>query len=165
MNNNFYKTQLPNKNWKLINVYDVREDGQSAENTIYETCMICNNEKIRYVHVIIHEKVDNEFLVGCICAEKMTNDYINPKKLENELKNKANKKNNFIKRNWKLTENGNYKLNYEGHSLLIFFDKRIKKFKCKIDNQFGIHSFNKIIDAKLAIYKGVEYYKLKNLWD
>ena len=165
MSNNWNKSGIPHKGWKLIDVYDVRDDGQSVEETSYETCMMCNNERIRFVHIVIHEEIEEEFTVGCICAEKMTGDYLNPKLLENELKSKSNKRANWTKRKWKTTENGNFKLTFEGHSLLIFYDKRTGKYKCKIDEQFGKKTFDTIAQAKMAVLKGIEYYKSKDEWD
>src|SRR5437868_6246740 len=73
---------MPHKGWVLKDVFDVREDGQAVDETEYETCMMCNNERIRYVHVVTHPDVAEEFKVGCVCAEKMTNDYVNPKRIE-----------------------------------------------------------------------------------
>lgn len=164
MSNNWHNPEIPHKGWKLVNVYDVREYGQSVEETNYETCMMCNNERIRYAHIVTHERIKEEFIVGCVCAEKMTDDYITPKLLESELKNKANKRINWINRNWKLTKSGNYMLNFENHFLLIFMDKITGKYKCKIDDQFGKKIFDTIIQAKLAILKGIEYYKSKGEW-
>ena len=68
---NFWKQHgIPHKGWTLVDVIDVREDGQSEWETDYETCMMCGNEKIRYVHILEHPEVDEEFRVGCTCAEK-----------------------------------------------------------------------------------------------
>lgn len=69
----FWRQQgVPHKGWTLVDVSDVREDGQSEWETDYETCMRCGNEKIRYVHILEHCDVNEEFRVGCTCAEKMT---------------------------------------------------------------------------------------------
>ena len=162
---NWTQPGIPHKGWKLVDVYDVREEGQSIEETTYETCMMCNNERIRYVHVVTHDEVKEDFNVGCICAEKMTDDYVNPKLLEEDLKSRSNKRANWTKRKWKTTKNGNYKLGFEGHSLLIFIDKKTGKYKGKIDEQFGKKTFETIAQAKMAILKGIEYYKQKDEWD
>lgn len=164
MSDNWHTPGIPHKGWKLVDVYDVRGDGQPVDETDYETCMMCNNERIRYVHVVTHEQIEEEFRVGCFCAEKMTDDYLNPKLLEGELKKRANKKVNWTKRKWNVTKNGNYRLTFEDHLLLIFLDAKTSKYKCKIDRQFGNKSFDTIAQAKMAIFKGIEYYKLKHEW-
>lgn len=165
MGNNWNKPGIPHKGWQLVDVYDVRENGESVEETNYETCMMCNNERIRFVHVVTHYQIEGEFKVGCICAEKMTDDYINPKLLEHELKSRTTKRVNWTKKKWKSTQNGNYKLTFEGHALLIFTDNKTGKYKCKIDDQFGKKSFDTIAQAKMAVLKGIEYYKAKAEWD
>ncbi len=152
---------MPHKGWTLEGVYDVREEGQSADETDYETCMMCNNERIRYVHVVSHDEV-GEFKVGCVCAEKMTNDYINPKRLETALRNKASKRTNWIKRKWKINNNGNHYLSIEGNYLLIY--KKGDKYKCKIKDTFGHKLFDTIEEAKMAAFNGMEYMKEKNKW-
>lgn len=75
----------------------VREDGQAKWETDYETCMMCGNEKIRYVHIVEHAEVGEAFRVGCTCAVKMTNDYLNPERRERELRNRANRRINWSK--------------------------------------------------------------------
>ena len=69
----------PHKGWELENVIDIRDDGQSEHDTEYETCMMFGNETIRYIHIVSYPEVEDSFRVGCVCAEKMTNDYVNPK--------------------------------------------------------------------------------------
>jgi hypothetical protein len=97
----------------LVDVIDVREDGQPEWETDYETCMMCGNEKIRYVHIVEHTEVGEEFRVGCTCAEKMTNDYLNPERRERELRNRANRRISWTKKDWKRSKNSNYFLNIE----------------------------------------------------
>jgi len=83
---------IPHKGWTLSTVIDIRGDDQSEDETCYEICMMCGNEKIRYVHIVSHPNVSEEFKVGCVCAEKMTNDYTSPRHIENKLKNKTNRR-------------------------------------------------------------------------
>ena len=62
---NFWKQNgIPHKGWTLVDVIDVREDGQSESDTEYEKCMMCGNEKIRYVHILEHAEISYEFRVG-----------------------------------------------------------------------------------------------------
>ena len=54
---------IPHKGWTLNNVVDVREDNQPKEETVYQTCEMCGNEKIRYVHILSHREVNFEISV------------------------------------------------------------------------------------------------------
>lgn len=162
---NYWKQQgIPHKGWTLVDVIDVREDGQAEWETDYETCMMCGNEKIRYVHIIENAEVGEEFRVGCTCAEKMTNDYLNPERRERELRNRANRRINWTKKDWKRSKNGNYFLNIEEHHLLIYRDKNTSKYKVKIGETFGKKTFDTLEKAKIAAFNGMEYLKDKGEW-
>ena len=87
---------VPHKGWSLDDVIDIREDGQAKWETPYESCMMCGNEKIRFVHIVSHPEVDEDFRVGCVCAEKMTGDYINPERREKDLRNRASRRSNWM---------------------------------------------------------------------
>ena len=67
---------VPHKGWHCVDVVDLRADGESADETDYATCQMCGNEKIRYVHIMEHPDLDENFEVGCVCAEKMSDDYV-----------------------------------------------------------------------------------------
>lgn len=56
--------------------------------------------------------------VGCVCAEKMTDDYITHRDHERELRNRANRRENFLKQEWYQDYKGNYRLNYRGYRLM-----------------------------------------------
>ncbi|MBI4968150.1 MAG: hypothetical protein HZC25_08550 [Rhodospirillales bacterium] len=111
---------IPHKGWTCIDVIDVRGDGQSTDETDYETCEMCGNEKIRYVHVMEHPDLETNFRVGCICAEKMSDDYVNPRRLESKLRNRAARRARWTSRSWKVSRQGNKYLNLEGFNLVIF---------------------------------------------
>lgn len=164
MTNHWNQQGIPHKGWILDDVEDIREDGQSVEETSYETCMMCGNERIRYVHILSHNEVDQSFRVGCICASKMTDDYVNPEQREKELRNKASRRNNWAKKKWRLSKGGNYYLNFQEHHLLIYQEKRTKKFKVKIDDTFGRKTFDDLRRAKIAVFNGIEYLKNKGQW-
>lgn len=162
---NFWKQHgIPHKGWTLVDVIDVREDGQSAWETDYETCMMCGNEKIRYVHILEHPEVDEEFRVGCTCSEKMTNDYINPERRERELRNRASRRVNWTKKDWKISKSGNFFLKVDRQHLLIYKDKKTDKYKVKIGETFGKKTFNTLAEAKIAAFNGKEYLKDKGDW-
>ena len=125
---------------------------------------MCGNEKIRFVHIVSHPEIKEDFRVGCICAEKMTGDYMNPKRREQELQNRARRRNNWANKNWKISKNGNHYLKLDGKLLVIFRDKKNLKYKVTIDGTFGRHSFQTLDKAKIAAFNGVEYLKEKGEW-
>lgn len=162
---NYWRQQgIPHKGWTLLDVIDVREYDQAEWETNYETCMMCGNEKIRYVHIVEHPEVEDEFRVGCTCAEKMTSDYINPERRERELRSRAIRRINWAKREWKRSKNGNYFLNIQERHLLIFKDKKTNKYKVKVGERFGKKTFDTLEEAKIAAFNGMEYLKDKGEW-
>lgn len=164
MRNLWKHKDIPHKGWSLLDVIDVREDNQPEDKTEYESCMMCGNEKIRYVHIVEHFEVNETLRVGCVCAEKMTNDYHNPKRLEQKLRNRASRRTNWKNRRWKRSFNGNSYLNIDGHFVLIYRDKKTLKYKVAIDKTFGKKSFNTNDEAKMAAFNGIEYFKDQDDW-
>lgn len=138
MSNKWNLPNIPHKGWIIQDVIDIREDGQSVEETEYETCMMCNNERIRYVHILTHSEVTEEFKVGCVCAEKMTNDYVNPKKLEKGLRQKSSRRIQWIKKTWKETENHNLTLIVEGHRLIILQTRKQINTSVKLEKSVEV---------------------------
>lgn len=164
MTNRWKLKNVPHKGWHLIDVIDVREDNQPEDETDYESCMMCGNERIRYVHIVEHKDYEETLRVGCVCAEKMTNDYLNPRKLEQRLRNKAARRVNWKKKEWKFSIKGNRYLKIDGHFITIFRDKKTNKYKVCIDSTFGKKEFNTLEEAKNAAFKGIEYFKDKDEW-
>jgi len=156
--NYWNQKDLPHKGWSFIKVIDTREDGQTNDETDYASCNMCGNEKLRYVHIMRHPEVSNDIEVGCICAEKMSSDYINPKKNENTLKNKANQRTRWLQRKWKLSANGNYYMELKGNHLLVFRKKN--RWSYKFNKTFSNESFLTIDEAKLALFE--TFYKKRD---
>ncbi|MEZ7946965.1 MAG: hypothetical protein QMB84_01740 [Macellibacteroides fermentans] len=159
MANHWKQHGIPHKGWTLIDVIDVREDGQEERETDYETCIMCGNEKIRYVHIVEHPDIAEEFRVGCTCAEKMTNDYVNPEKREKELRNRVTRRINWTRKQLKISRNGNYYLNVDDRHLLIYRDEKTKKYRVKIKDTFEKKAFDTLEKAKIAAFNGMEYLK------
>jgi len=71
---------------------------QSADEIDYATCQMCGNEKIRYVYIMEHPNLDEHFEVGCVCAEKMSDDYEGPKRREAKLRNRTARRTRWLQR-------------------------------------------------------------------
>ncbi len=164
MPNYWKQTGIPHKGWNLIDVVDVREDGQAEWETHYESCMMCGNEKIRYVHILKHPEVSGEYRVGCVCAEKMTGDYINPERRERDLRNRAERRKNWLSRNWKVSKKGNWYLKIDTHNIGVFENKTPFGYKCRIDSVFGTIIYKSIAEAKMGLFKKIEDMKEHGEW-
>jgi hypothetical protein len=74
----FDQPELPA--WQLLTVDDLGHADHECEH--------CRNERVRYVHVLRGR--DGRLLrVGCVCAEKLTNDPATPRHLETAARNRA----------------------------------------------------------------------------
>lgn len=159
MSNYWNTAGIPHKGWEYETIIDLKEEGED-----YETCMMCGREEIRYVHVVSHDEVAETYRVGCVCAEKMTDDYANPKERQKRLENRAKRKESWKYREWKQSQKGNEYLKFEGHLLLIYTDKKSGKFKCKIDDEFGSKSYKYLSEAKAGIFDKIEELKGQGNW-
>lgn len=116
------KPDIPHKGWEYIGMEDLGEDAFPGEEIKYEQCEMCGNEKIRYVHILRHPEVRGEFRVGCDCASKMTENYNDPERNERNLRNRTNRRKNFLKQQWRRTEKG-FTLRYKGENITIVMSK------------------------------------------
>ena len=152
---------VPHKGWECDTVYDIREDGSSPDETDYEICQMCGNERIRYVHVMSHPEYPKPLNVGCVCAEKMSNDYLGPKKKEKVLRNKASRRSRWLTRKWRLSAKGNDFLNVDGYNIVIYPNKFMPgKWSFGIDGKFSRNNFESKDKAKIAAFN--KYWDLTN---
>lgn len=108
---------IPHKGWRLVDCVDIFEDAINDEDTEYETCEMCQNERIRYVHILKHPDYPETMRVGCVCAEKMTGDYETHKEDERRLRNRSARRRNFLKQEWHKNLKGNLVLRYKGKNV------------------------------------------------
>lgn len=114
------KEGLPHKGWECVDVIDLAEYVEPGNPIPYEQCEMCGNESIRYAHIMTHPDFDGEIRVGCVCAEKMTDDYVNPRKRETTLKNRLKRQKSFNKVSWKFNPSrGTYSKKYKGEYITI----------------------------------------------
>lgn len=72
---------VPHKGWYNQGYEDLEQ--------ATHVCDMCGKEQIRYVHTMYHPLVEDYFKVGKDCAEKLTEDYVTPKKQIKLMKKKA----------------------------------------------------------------------------
>lgn len=102
---------IPHKGWTCLEIHDI--------GTASSACGMCGNEQVRFIHTMRHPDYDGVLEVGCICAEKMSDDYIMPKYRERQLRNKATKKDKWLDRKWRPNNKGSY-LKAQGHTVVVF---------------------------------------------
>lgn len=118
------KPNIPHKGWEYIDIEDLGEDIPPGDPIPFEQCEMCGKEKIRYVHILKHPDYGGEIRVGGNCASKMISDYTAPKEREKNLKNRINRRRNFMKQEWRCKpETGNYTLRYKGEQITIMKSK------------------------------------------
>ena len=109
------KKGLPHKGWKYLYSEDFEDN--------YQTCEMCGQINIRYLHYLEHPEVDEIIGVGCECARKLCNEYVDFAQHEKDLRNKFNRKRNFLKQPWitKTSKNGKeyISLRYKGQTVCI----------------------------------------------
>jgi len=152
MNGNRWDTAgVPHKGWTCVDVIDLRADGEPADETDYATCQMCGNEKIRYVHIMEHPDLEEQFEVGCVCAEKMSDNYEGPRRREAKLRNRAARRTRWLQRAWRRSAKGNSFLNLEGHNLVVYPTKT-GRWGYKIGDRFGPKTYPTAEEAKLALF-------------
>lgn len=158
MCNKWNKKDLPHKGWTLTDVVDAYEYGFDDEQ-----CEMCGTE-IKYVHILIHPEVEGEIHVGCQCAEKLTNDYKNPKLREKSFKKRITWGNSKL---WKTNEKGNFYRKYRGAKIIVFQTKQNqwkigirlreekmiwgrKYFKSSLEaRRYSLDGYNRLIERRL----------------
>ncbi len=76
-----WRPDMPHKGWTHDGVEDIEQPTH--------VCEMCDQESIRYVHTLWHPEVSQPVYVGCVCAEKLCEDYVNPRRIENAAKARA----------------------------------------------------------------------------
>lgn len=102
---------VPHRGWVCVGIEDLEEPSQY--------CEMCESVEIRYVHFMEHSEYPETLGVGCICAEHMESDYVNPRLREKRLKSKARRRRSWSEREWRVSAKGNAYLNTEGFNLTV----------------------------------------------
>ena len=123
---------IPHKGWTCVGVDDL--------GTPEGECEMCGKEEIRYLHHMDHPDYPSTLSVGCMCAEKMEDDYSianRPSKAklrERKLKNAASRKKRWLKlKGWKISKKGNPYISKDGFHITIF--KHGNAYKYVISNE------------------------------
>ena len=148
---------FPHKGWVSEAVIDLRED-EGLQFDEYEDCEACGHEHIRFVHVLRHSSYSQNIRVGCICAEKLTDDYVGPRVEERKLRNLAARRQRFFRQKWKISRKGHFWTKLDGvHVGVIPLPNG--KFRVWIGVQFGKLVYDTMKAAQTRIFDVVQKQK------
>lgn len=139
---------VPHKGWRCVDCLDLGEDDNSAD--IFETCEMCGQESIRYVHIMRHPDYSRDLRVGCVCAGKMSDDYISAKNRERHLRNRANRRVKWLSRRWRISVKGNPFLNVKGNNIVIF--RKNGGWGCRFNMEYSETIFPTEKEAKMWLF-------------
>jgi hypothetical protein len=108
-----YRKDLPRKGWVLTDTLD--------HGAADFTCENCGYPHVRYKHHLKNERMRKEVVVGCVCAEHLTQDFTTPRLRERTLKGRAGRRLRWPTLNWVYSAKGNLRLKKKG---MIFVLKR-----------------------------------------
>jgi len=153
---------VPHKGWRCIYLVDLCfEQGDDYEP---EVCQMCGQENLRYVHTMQHPDYPHALKVGCVCAEKMEDDYIGPRQRESKLANRVSRRRRWRTRNWRESGKGNHFLNVEGCNVVIYPDKlNATRWRFRVRDEFDETTFSDRSsatqdEAKLAAFDWLAEY-------
>lgn len=138
-----WRTDVPRKGFVLVDVIDLGRD--------YSKCEMCGHAPVRYQHHVLHTERNVHLRVGCICAEKLTEDYgdTGPAATEKRLKSAAAKKALKQARRrqqlentcWRKSKKGHWWAKIDGKLIVIVPSKREDTYRLCIDGEFGRRSY------------------------
>jgi hypothetical protein len=152
---------MPHRDWDLVGVEDLGEPAH--------TCEACGKTEIRYVHEIWHAEF-RTLLVGCVCCEHLTGDYVNPRRREQELRNEAARRNRrrdtrgairararaaWDGMRWQVSDKGNPWTKVDGLRIVVF--PAGEGYRCLVGDVFGVRTYGTALEAKRACLVGFEY--------
>lgn len=84
------------------------------------SCQMCGREEIRFLHHMSQPQFPEGLDLGGVCAEKMEDDYVNPRRREQDLRNVAGRGKRWLTRKWKLSQSGNPYIKSDGFHIVIY---------------------------------------------
>jgi hypothetical protein len=103
---------VPHKGWTCVDVEDLGEPS--------DTCEMCESAVIRYVHHMEHPEYAGGLSVGCVCAERMSDDYVGPKQRERDLRGAAKRREHWLGRAWRQSAKGNSYINTDSLNVVVW---------------------------------------------
>lgn len=86
----FPRHGLPRKGWTCTGDLD------NGPGEPYATCEFCGNPGVRFIFYATHPGVAHQLKVGCVCIERMTEDYVTHRRREKTLMDRASRRFSFV---------------------------------------------------------------------
>jgi hypothetical protein len=151
---------VPHKGWTLVDVIDARDD-EGIDFDEYESCEYCDHESIRFVHVLSHPEYAGPMRVGCVCSCHLTQDYVNPKRREREVRNLAAKRKRFVTKKWDWNRFGGETKELDGYRVTV--SRKKEGFRLWINGKEGSRFYSEASDAKAAAFDAVRKFEAKRI--
>jgi hypothetical protein len=139
---------FPHRGWSCIGVTDLKADDPDSE---LGTCEACGREQIRFVHTMRHPEWGDDVEAGCVCAEKLSEDYTGPREREKRLINRASRRARWLTRKWRRSNAGNLFLNSEGVNVGIN-PSRYGGYSWRMGGDFSKEAYDTVDEAKLKLF-------------
>jgi len=147
--NYWNQTGIPHKGWQNMGFEDLLQPTHK--------CDMCGREEIRYVHTMRHKDVERYFMVGQVCAEHMSEDYITAGQQLTYMKNRATWANS--KWNMKYIHDHEYEeksTNAYNSRCTAFVFLHNERYHIGLDNFIFAATFDTKYEAKKFLYDKVK---------
>lgn len=141
---------LPQSGWQWHSMVD---HGRPAD-----VCEACGYDGLRYVHSLRHPKYSGTLEVGVCCADRLTS-RLQASECERAHKNWLRRRQNWLAREWRVSNSGNYFLNVDGSNVVVF--ESSGGWRWRIEDRTTEHvrwagkPYPFAIDAKLAAFEAL----------
>ena len=141
------RDDVPKSGWVCTGITDLGEP--------VGVCEMCGHQIIRYVHHMKHPDY-RPLNVGCVCAGKMEGDVNSARQRVQEFKKKQARKENFKRRNWKISKNNNRYLKIKDRLIVLYYNEKRNNWKYSLDNVFCVEVYATRDEAMDAAFEAID---------
>ena len=126
-------------------------------------CELCDYDRIKYVHVMVHPQWPDKFHVGCVCDGTMSSDLLAAKERDDEAKRREARRRSFMKKQWEEHPAGYMVLPKTRNNITAEKDSFYGKefYKVSIDGEpyqwWENHRIETLEDAKAVAFEVLDY--------
>jgi hypothetical protein len=103
---------IPKNGWTCVRIED--------RGVVLDFCGMCESQRIRYAHHMMHPHHDVELAVGCICAGHMEQDIQRARLRDQWMTRRAGKRVRWLSRKWKMSGQENEWIESDGYRVTVF---------------------------------------------
>ncbi|TCB22074.1 hypothetical protein E0J09_25830 [Rhizobium leguminosarum bv. viciae] len=104
--------RFPTTGWVCRGIEDAGNEGR--------LCDVCQGVRIRFAHILSHPDVPQALSAGLGCAEKLVDDPFRAEKRERAFRDDLRIRNDWPRRDWKISRVGNPFINARGYNIAIW---------------------------------------------